>query len=87
MEFNNSEAKCGKKAPLEKIVEEFAHKRKRKKTVTEVVNLFRKRKIKEIKIKEAHMALMQFTKCWYVLDMLALFFSVLELLIGVNVLE
>ena len=74
MGFNNSEAKFGKKAPLKEIFGEFAYDWKRKKTVTEVVNIFRKTKINEIKIKEALMALTQFTKCLCVLDMLALFF-------------
>ena len=84
MGFNNLEAKFGKKAPLKEIFGEFAYGWKRKKTVTEVVNIFRKTKINEIKIKEALMALTQFTKCLCVLDMLALFFfSVPELLICV----
>ena len=40
--------------------------------ITKVGNLFRKRKIKELKIKEALMDLTQFTECLCVLDMLAL---------------
>jgi len=64
VEFNNSEAKFGRKALLEKRVEEFA----------KVVNPPRKIKIKEIKIKEALTALTQLTRCLCVLDMLAQIF-------------
>ena len=62
VEFNNSESKLGKKALLEKALEEFAYDWQR----------FRKRKLKEVKIKGAFMGLTQFTKCLCVLDMLAL---------------